>query len=123
MNILVTCNDLELANILNVVKKVLKLVQIVGPICCIVILVLLMINMAINPEEKKTIKKIINSVLALIIVFVIPILVDTVMLLIDEGSTISACWKEAEEIEEDDWEYIDEDKDKTNVIVDADSYK
>ena len=46
-----------------------------------------------NPDDEKTPKKIKNSVMALIILFFIPLLVNVAMQLTDNN--ISACWKSA----------------------------
>jgi len=51
------CNDVALAGILKAFKNVLMLIQIIGPILCIVGLVVLFIRLMHNPDEKNGYKK------------------------------------------------------------------
>ena len=46
-----------------------------------------------EPENKKTPKKIWNSVVALVVLFMIPTIINAAMALVDDKSEISACWK------------------------------
>ena len=57
-----TCTDAALANILSICKRVLKLIQIIGPILAIVSLAFILIKYVINPEDKKQKNKIKNYI-------------------------------------------------------------
>ena len=92
--IIVSCNSPELAVIMGVVKKLLNLIQLCGPILLICSLIYLFIKMLQNPEDKKLFSKIKNAALALVIIFFIPLLVDVVMKMTDSSFQVSACWNQ-----------------------------
>ena len=97
LDIITTCNDPGLANILTIIKKILNLIQLLGPLLAIISLVVIFINMVNKPDEKKNFSKIKNSIIALVLTFFIPLIVDTAMFLVDENSTLSACWNNSTE--------------------------
>lgn len=80
---------------LYIVKNVLTIVQIFGPILLIIFASINITKMMMNPEEKKGIKKIINQFLAAIILFFVPLLIDVLMNMLGSNYKISACWKDA----------------------------
>lgn len=77
---------------MGALKKILRIIQIVGPIILIVTLYFDITKLVANPDDKKTTKKIINSVLATVLLFFIPFLVDLVLKLMGENYSISSCW-------------------------------
>lgn len=89
---LVTCSNPVLGVFLKIAKALLSLIQIIGPLLAICSLVLLLIKMAHNPEDKKAPKKIFNSCLALALLFFIPLLVTAVLNMVDESTEFGACW-------------------------------
>lgn len=91
----INCNNQALGNILGIVKNILTLIQILGPILCIISLIVLFIKIMNNPEDKKLKKGIQNSIISLVLLFFIPLLVDVVMNLLGNNNTISSCWKNA----------------------------
>ena len=92
--ILVSCSSPELAVIMGVVKKLLNLIQICGPILLICSIIYTFIRLMQNPENKKMFARIKNSALALVIIFFIPLLVDVVMKMTDSNFQVSACWNQ-----------------------------
>ena len=90
--ILIDCNDAALGGILYFVKNFLTIIWIVGPLLSIIGLVINLITLVKDPENKKAPKKIKNSVIALVILFLIPTIVNAVMYLLDDKFEISACW-------------------------------
>ena len=88
----VYCSSVELALFLNVVKNVMRLIQIVAPIVLIVSLTMHFIKIMTNPDDKKLPSKIKNSVIATLVLFFIPVIVDVVMGMLGEGYNISSCW-------------------------------
>lgn len=48
----VVCDDPGLANLLAITKRLLTLIQIIGPILCIIGLIIIFIQLISNPEEK-----------------------------------------------------------------------
>ena len=91
--ILMECNNIVLGSFLYFFKNFLTLVWIVGPILAIISLTINIIQMLREPENKKTPKKIWNSVVALVVLFMIPTIINAAMALVDDKSEISACWK------------------------------
>lgn len=126
------CKDPGLAGILLIIKKALSLIQIIGPIIAILSLVFISVKFVANPENKKLKGAIKNWVIALMMLFFIPVLVNATMGLLGENFTVSSCWKNAEEIiQTGESEYKDSDKsngnedtekEKDHFIVDPDEY-
>lgn len=88
------CKSFIMFNILSVVKKGLDLIQIIGPIITMVALVVNFIRLTLNPEEKKYKQGIKNSLIATVILFMLPIIINLVMTLpgIDSDTTLGQCW-------------------------------
>lgn len=93
-----SCSDPALGSFLAIVKNIMGLIQIFGPILSIVALVYHLIMLIKNPEDKKALPKIKNSLLALVILFMIPFIVNAVMGLLDDSTTFSDCWNNTETI-------------------------
>ena len=122
------CNDPALVSVLAVIKRVLSVLQIIGPILAIISLSYHIFMMVKNPEDKKGIPKIRNSALALIILFLLPVVVNAVFALLDDSTIISDCWNHAElKISSKGGKYVspyDSDDDKrSQVIVNPEDYQ
>ena len=87
------CSSVELASIITILKNILNIVWIITPILAIVYLSVAIIKMAKDPEDKKLPKNVKNIVLALIIVFMVPTIVNALMYIVDNKTDISSCWK------------------------------
>lgn len=90
------CTDPSMASILSAVRKILTLIQIIVPILLIVGSGINIIRLVQDPEDKKRKKNVLNSVIAAVIIFFIPMLIDTVMSMVGDDVTFSACWNNAE---------------------------
>ena len=130
MNILITANDCAnpaLSTSLLIIKRILVIVQIVGPILLILSLVLNFTKGTFKPDDKKLLKKILNSFLAMLFVFFMPILIDTVMVALGENFTISSCWNSIDnEKKNEDPEYqdpYDYDEDDKSKLIDDKEYE
>lgn len=97
-NIENTCTDAGMANITVICKNILNIIHIIGPILCIIALVVIFTKILINPEDKKYKKRIINSVLALIILFMVPYIVNAFMYMLGSNINLSNCWNNSEEV-------------------------
>lgn len=98
MNFLVsqtTCADPGLASVLAIVKNILNLIEIIAPILLIIMLAVNFIRLATKPDDKKGLPRIKNSVIALVVIFMIPVIVNAVMYVLDDSFTISDCWNNA----------------------------
>ena len=89
------CSNPVLIPILSAVKKGLTLIQIIVPIVLLISASITIFQLVTNPEKKGGSKVIVNKFLAAAIVFFIPFLVDGVMGLVGEESSISSCWNAA----------------------------
>ncbi len=99
------CSDYTLATILTIIKRTLTIIQVIVPIILIVSCTIQIIKLVINPEQKDGTKKIINSIMAAVIIFFLPFIVNLTMNIIyTSGSTgikedgkltafnITECW-------------------------------
>lgn len=94
-NIINTCSDPGLANILWIVKNAFNLIQIIGPIIAMVSLVIILLKLFANPENKKLKNALRNWLIALLLLFFIPVIIDATMRLLDDSFSISSCWNNA----------------------------
>lgn len=94
------CSDYALANILDIIRRIFELIQLIAPIILILASVIQLTQMTMNPELKNGTKNLINKFVAAVIIFIAPIFVNTIIGLMPESFTISACWKEAKTIRE-----------------------
>ena len=108
-DIIEACGSIGIAGLINIVKTVLSLIQIAGPILCMIVLAINFIKLMSNPEEKKYKPIIKNCILALVILFMVPFIVNLVMRLADESFDLAKCWNNAEDVVEfgEDSQYVD----------------
>ena len=94
MMMLMDCNNATLGIILYYFKNILNIIWIVGPLLAIISLTINFIMLVKDPEDKKAPHKIRNSLIALVVLFMIPALVNAFMLIANDSFEISACWKQ-----------------------------
>lgn len=123
LNLANGCSNPGLAGFLSAFQSFLKLIQIIGPLLCIISLIILFVNLMNNPEDKKLPKKIKNSLIALVLLFFIPLLVNVSVNLVDEDSNIRKCWDNPIERPEGDPSYIDDDGEKKKPFTDPGAYE
>ena len=82
------CQDKALENILRIVKTILNLIQIIGPILAIVSIVIIFIKLTSNPDNKKLAKNLKNAIIALALLFFVPLIVNVFMRLADDSFSI-----------------------------------
>lgn len=87
------CNDYGIVNILDIMRKLFEFLQVIVPIILIIMMTVQLIQMVANPEDKKSPKKIINKLLATVIIFFLPIIVNVVMNMLPENIEVTACWQ------------------------------
>ena len=128
INILVTstdCANPALATSLTVVKRFLAIIQIVGPILLILSLGISFFRNTLNPDDKNSIKRIVNSIIAIILLFLIPMFINAIMGVLGENFTVSECWNSIENISNDrnpSYQNPYENKDKVNIYDDTKKY-
>lgn len=97
------CADFGLANILGAIQRILNIIHIVVPIILMVGLIIQFTQMVINPEDdrnRKKSKSLINRVMATVVVFLLPTIVNVAVNLVFSDFSFASCWHSAEISEE-----------------------
>ena len=127
LNISSYCNDPGLASILAIVKKFMNILWIIGPILAIIGGGIALFKLMSNPEEKKYKSLFKNMLIALIMLFFIPAIVNVVMQMFDGQFELASCWNQAEamsEITGQESHYIDPSgKPKNPIYTDPSKYQ
>ena len=114
-----------LANIIVIMKRFMDILMILAPIILILFGIVQFIKMVNNPDDKKNWGKVKNMLNALVMVFIIPVLVNTVMNLLGENYTISACWNNASlssTVGEESSYNDNTNNDNQSIVIDPDDY-
>lgn len=124
------CNSSAVLIFLVIFNKIINIIQIVAPILAIIALARLLLRLVLNPEDKKAKKQIFNSLLALVLVFLVPFLVKISVNAVSESYLTAYCFEEEElsgimESIFDDPKYIeiDDGKKAKPVIPNPDDYE
>ena len=91
------CNNPGLQNLLVAVRKLLNLILILAPIIAIMSLAFTFISLMRDPDNKKTLPKVKNTLIACAIVFFIPVIINALMFILGESTNFSSCWINAKE--------------------------
>ena len=92
------CSDYALANILSLTQTAFQIICVAVPIILIISIIITIISIVTNPDQKGIIKKIIVKVVAALIVFFLPTLVNILMGWLpdnEDGINITSCWQKA----------------------------
>ena len=125
-DIIDACGSAGIANLLSITKTIVNLIQIVGPILAMIALAVCFTRLMTNPEEKKYKAALKNSLIALVVLFMVPLLINLTMSLADESFDLAKCWNNAEDVAKlgEDSTYVDTtDKPKQDIILTPDDYK
>ena len=123
INILFTC-DSSISSIMLFVKNVLNLIMIFTPILAIIYISTNVAKLVRNPDEKKELGKIKNRLLALAIVFFVPLFVNVLFSLMGESNDVSDCWNKVSGVSRSTtYMPIGDEKDKESVYTDPDEYQ
>ena len=91
INITSTCSDSILIPFLSILKKVLNIIHIIVPLLLILSVTLTVTKLMQDPDDKKAPKKIINSVIAIVLIFFLPTFLDVVINLTGEDDNLTNC--------------------------------
>ena len=117
------CGDFALSGVLYAVKNILNIIMIIAPILAIVCFSLALIKSVMNPDDKKNIPKLKNTGVALLVVFLIPVIVNAFMALLGSNTQLSSCWNGSKKPSTKS-EYIDPYKgEKQTFLIDASEYE
>ena len=92
------CTDYGLLNILDILRQVLDLIQLIVPIILMTALAIQFTQLLVNPDDKKKTKSLLNKFIAAVLCFFVPFLVNLAIGLVPEeiGSfQLGACWDTA----------------------------
>ncbi len=122
--ILTNCNNAELGSILYIVKNILNILMIIAPILAIISLSILFFKMVKDPDDKKGLPKIRNSLIALAVLFLIPTIINAFMYMLGDNSEFSSCWVNAKKPTYSNT-YIDPDpgKKKNSILFNPSEYE
>ena len=120
-----SCSDPAIIIILKIIKSSLSLIQMIGPILAIVSLIYTVVMLIKNPDEKKYVKRIKNSLIALLLVFFVPVIVNTLMGVLGETTKFSDCWNNISNTNQQPSEYkeIDTKRTTSQIITDPTEYQ
>ena len=97
-----TCSDAALARGITIIHTVMTWICVIVPILLILSLAISLLSMTIDPNQKDGMKKIYRKVIAAIIIFLIPSILNVVMSFLNYASvgnnqvfTVSSCYKAA----------------------------
>lgn len=92
------CTDYGLLTILDVLKQILDLIQLVVPIILMVALAIQFTQLLVNPDDDKKKKSLLNKFVAALLCFFVPFLVNLAIGLVPddiETFQLGACWDTA----------------------------
>ena len=95
LNLLGNCGNPALANLFNIAQRFITVIQIIAPILAIISLGINLTKSVMHPEDKKNFSMYKNWLIALVMVFAIPTLVNATMGMLGEDYSISSCWNNA----------------------------
>ena len=121
------CTDHGLVLIIDIVRKVMSLMQIAVPIILVIWATVELIQLVMNPEEKNGVKKLINKFIAAAVVFLLPVFINITMGLIGDNFSITSCWNQAKskaELARQTSKYINPNGDEktTSILPKPDDY-
>ena len=123
LDVINECQSPVLQGFLSITKTVLLLIEIISPLLLILSLTYNITGIMQNPDDsKKRIAKLKNSVIALVIIFFIPILINVVIGLVGENTTFSNCWKNANFTKSKTYFQEDSSK-KKSILTNPDEYE
>ena len=113
------CSDSGLSQILLIVQRSIRMIQILVPIVLMIMASIHLVNLIRDPDDKKRKPKVRNAFLAAAIVFFIPTIVNALMVALGEDTNISSCWNNAREMDSTpSYINIDTSKGKKSKVVD-----
>ena len=92
--LILSCSTTSIALLIVVARRILHLIQIIVPILLIVMVIYNLFQLMNNPELKNGQKMIINKVIAAVVVFMIPILLEAFLNLLPGRINFIECWNE-----------------------------
>lgn len=125
------CNDYGIVVILDIMRKFFDILQLVVPILLLIMSMVQLAKMMANPDDKKVTKQIFTKVIAAVMCFMLPVLVDTMLGLFSSNETfqVAACWEQAKISSEvtrlQNTTYIDknDNRERHSILIDPSKYQ
>lgn len=100
------CSDYGIALYIHIIRKTLDIIHIIVPIVLMVVLAINLVQLMMDPDDQKKIKisRFKNKIIAAVVVFFIPYMMDLVINLISYSGlvpndfTLIECYKDSEKI-------------------------
>ena len=89
------CSDYSLVGLLSITRRVLGIIQFVIPIILIVAGTIQFMQLTINPELKDGFRKVLNKLIAAVIIFLLPLLVDVILGTTSTDFSVASCWQQS----------------------------
>ena len=90
------CNQSGVQGAFHLIKGILDILRFAVPIGLIIMSTIDVFNKVINPDDKDGQKKLVNRLIAAVIVFLIPTFIKLVFRVIDWGSGVDGSYNNAE---------------------------
>ncbi len=97
----VSCNEYSLMPLLKVFKNALDIIHIIGPVLAILSLGILSFKLVTDSNmdnREKNVKGIKNSLVALAVLFFLPLIINLVMYLVGDQFRVSECWNSVDSV-------------------------
>lgn len=92
LDIIETCRNASLSTVLPVVKSIMLIIQIAVPTTLIISFAVEFTKLSVNPEDKNGFRKLLNKIIAAVIVFLLPVLINVVFDVVGDKTDFSQCW-------------------------------
>jgi hypothetical protein len=92
------CSNSTLISILSVTKRILNIVQFIVPIVLIIAGTIQMVQLTVNPDLKDGFRKVLNKLIAALIIFLIPTIVDVFLGMTEVDYSVASCWEQAKAV-------------------------
>ncbi len=92
------CSDYALASTLSIIYNIINIIHIIVPIILLVMVTINLTQLVANPEEKKLLKKLTTKVLAAIIVFFIPTIMNVFLNMLPNNIEVYGCMQQANKL-------------------------
>lgn len=92
--LILSCSNTSIAFFITIAIRMLSIIQIIIPILLILMIMINFFQLVNNPEMKNGYKMIINKLIATVVIFMIPIILDAVLGLLPNQNNFIGCWNE-----------------------------
>ena len=125
LNIINECQSTELSLFLSFIKQFMNIIQIAVPILLLIMISIHIAKLVVKPDDKKLLRKIRNTIIAALIVFFLPMIINILMANVSNDNSFSSCWNESKLENYKTPSYMEpyDTKDKSQVYTNPDEYQ